>query len=290
MKKIAMIAFAAVLAVALIVPSVVMAVPEGIPDDAERLYKFNIIGVDNPKKVDMDGDNGKRIFVDLNDVSAIYLVQAFEEDGETPMAATDPGAFDILDANGTDADGATLQLPSPGLEPYVVGAKGDADVWSDYSIYIRSLGKPGGWATITTCAELEESALFAMLPNAVQKMVTNNKGQVNPDAYASIEQVGKDITERPKGKSSFTNVTAELTTIVFSVWLDLDGDGYWSEDELFMVRVPIFDPMLEGEYWEYDNHGLKNLQVWIYDNSTDVSEDDGDLVPNPPDGIDPDPA
>jgi hypothetical protein len=254
----------------------VFADPEGLPD-ADRLYKFNIIGVDNVKDVDMTEDNGKRMFVLLNDKTKINLVQAMEDD--EPMAYDAPGAFDILDANGTDGE-ATFQMPAPGLEPYVVGEKTDEDCWSDYSIYIRSLGKPEGWASITTCAELaDETALLNMIDGVNANKIIKN--MQDGDAYCSIEQVGQSITERPKGKSIFTNVTAELTTIVFQIEIDLDASGIIEADEIFFVRVPIFDDMLENEFWSYDNHGLKLLQVWIYDYSTDVSLGDGDLVPLP---------
>jgi hypothetical protein len=72
-------------------------------------------------------------------------------------------------------------------------------------------------------------------------------------------------------------VTAELLTIVLKIELDTDGDGI--VDETVYVRIPIFDEILENEYWEYDNNGLKLIQVWIYDNTTDVSEGDGALLP-----------
>ena len=97
------------------------------------------------------------------------------------------------------------------------------------------------------------------------------------DGYASVEQVGQAITERPKGKSQFTNVTAELTSIVFKVQVQLADGSIIIE----YVRVPIFDDIISGEYWEYDNHGLKLLQVWIYDNTTNVTEGD-DVILNPP--------
>jgi hypothetical protein len=270
MKKIVAIVIAASLLMAM-VPSFATAAPEGIPDDADRIFKFNIIGVKHAKDAEMDGDNGKRIFVNLDKPSAIWL-----KEGET---------FDILDANGTDKDGATFQMPKPGLDPYNLSDPGDADVWSDYSIYIRSLGKPGGWATITTCADLLDSN-FAGLLSGKFVSVLNREGIFG--GYASVEQVGKEITERPKGKSIFTNVTAELTTIVFKVEVevqadeDVNGDGVIDEldTEIIIeyVRVPIFDDILENEYWEYDNHGLKLLQVWIYDNSTDVSEGDAAIL------------
>jgi hypothetical protein len=149
-------------------------------------------------------------------------------------------------------------------------------VWSDYSIYIRSLGKPGGWATITTCADLLDSTFAGLLPGELVRIINRN-GLFG--GYASVEQVGRQITERPKGKSIFTNVTAELLTIVFQVEVDTNPDPAITTIVTYYIRVPIFDEMLENEYWEYDNNGLKLLQVWIYDNQTDVSE--GDTVQPP---------
>jgi hypothetical protein len=246
--------------------------PTGVPDGYDRLYKFNIIGVDNPKNEDMDQGAGKVIFVNLNDKSQINLVCSDDEEVLADYPELEAGSFDILDKNATDSDGAILALPDPNLDPYIVGEKGDADVWSAYSIYIRPLGQPGGWADITTCADLLDSTFAGLLPGKLVS-VLNREGDLG--GYCSIEQVGKEITERPKGKSVFTNVTAELLTIVFQVTVDLDDDGI--ADETVCVRVPIFDDILENEYWEYDNHGLRLLQVWIYDNSTDVSAGDGDL-------------
>jgi hypothetical protein len=268
MKRVFAVVISAVMLVAL-VPAVAFARPEGIPDDATRLYKLNIIGVSKDKTADMDGNNGRRIFVKLDGKSAIYLQEALDAEGN-PLPVDHPDAFAVLDANGTDGDGALFQMPNTGLDPYVVGNKGEANTWSNYSIYIRSLGKPGGWANITTCAELVDSTFADLLPGKLVS-VLNKAGAFG--GYASVEQVGQAITERPKGKSTFTNVTAELLTIVFKVEVDLDGDGI--ADEIVYVRVPIFDDIIEGEYWEFDNHGLKLLQVWIYDNSTDVSESDG---------------
>jgi len=243
--------------------SSVFAGPAGTPSGADRIFKMNIIGVPKGKTADMTGDNGARIFVNLTKPSAIWLVE-----GDT---------FDILDANGTDANGATFQMPAPGYDAYNVADPPEGGVWSDYSIYIRSLGKPGGWASITTCADLLESVLIdSGLLSGTFVRTLNREGLFG--GIASVEQVGQAITERPKGKSEFTNVTAQLTSIVLKVEVDLDGDELTTDDILIeYIRVPIFDDMLENEYWEYDNHGLKLLQVWIYDNDTDVSQwDDPD--------------
>ena len=273
MKKFTAIVLALVLVLTL-GATAVFARPEGIPDDATRLYKLNIIGVQKDKSADMDGNNGKRIFVKLDGTSAIWLQEAVDAENN-PLPVDHPDAFAVLDANGTDEDGALFQMPKPGLDPYVVGDKEGKDVWSDYSIYIRSLGKPGGWANITTCADLLDSSFADLLPGKFVS-VLNRAGAFG--GWASVEQVGQAITERPKGKSTFTNVTAELLTIVFKVEVNI---GTEAEPEIIVVyvRVPIFDDIIENEYWEYDNHGLKLLQVWIYDNSTDVSAGDAGLPP-----------
>ncbi len=228
-------------------------------------YNLNIIGVPKNKTADMKGDNnGGVIFVPLTGKVKINLVEGPD--------------YAVLDKNGTDGDGALLQLPDPGLDPYVVGGDmTDVDTMSDYSVFVRPLGKPGGWATITTCADVVESSLTEFL-SAKEIKVLNEACELG--GVASVEQVGSEITLRKKGKSSFTNVTAELLTIVLKVeiWLDDGAGGTYLADTVY-VRVPIFDDLIENEYWEYDNHGLKLLQVRFYPIETDVSAGDEDLDP-----------
>src|SRR5262249_16287193 len=91
-------------------------------------YNLNIIGVPKGKTADMTGDNGHRIFVSLDGNTKIFLA---------------PGDFQVLDANGTDQDGATFQLPNP--DPLNTGI-------TDYWVWARPVGTPGGTVTVTTCA------------------------------------------------------------------------------------------------------------------------------------------
>lgn len=101
----------------------------GLPGNpSTALYKFNMIGVDNPKSVDMTNDNGKRMFVNLNGHSTINL-----QEGDT---------FDIIDANATDNNGGLFQLPDP--DPDNTGT-----TW--YGVYVRTVGTPGGNARLTSC-------------------------------------------------------------------------------------------------------------------------------------------
>ena len=218
----------------------------GAPQGAHE-YQLNIIGTSG-KSAPMDNNEGHRIFVPLWGKSKILLEE---------------GPYGVLDANGTDGS-AAFSLPAPGLDAYLVGDPGDADVQSAYSVFVRPLGKPGGWATITTCAELVDSTFAGLLPGTFLRTLNRTDGA----ASCSIEQVGTDILTRTGGKSSFTNVTAELLTIVFEVEVDTNGDGI--ADQTVQVRVPLFDDIIQGEYWEYDNNGLRLAQLRFYDCSTNV--------------------
>ena len=93
----------------------------GMPNGAH--FNLNVIGVQRDKSADLDNNNGHRIFVPLERKGKIIL-----EPGDD---------FAVLDANGTDGNGATLQLPT--------------DVTQTYEVYVRALGKPGGSANVTSC-------------------------------------------------------------------------------------------------------------------------------------------
>jgi hypothetical protein len=183
----------------------------GAPSGAH--YNLNIIGVPKEKKADMTKDTGigHRIFVPLEGKAKILL-----KEGD---------AFMVIDANGTDGS-AKFQLPNPDPEN---------DGITLYSVWARSVGKPGGSANMTTCA-------------------------VDPVTGEVVCSTESYIAVRSKGKSSFTNVSRELLYI----YADLDGDGNTE-------RYPIFDEALQDYFWNYDNNGLKILQLRFYEVSTDVN-------------------
>jgi hypothetical protein len=106
----------------------------------------------------------------------------------------------------------------------------DGDGETLYSVYVRALGKPGGNSTTTTCAN----------------------DPVTGELVCSTENL---ILIRDKGKSTFTKADKYLLFI----FADLDGDGT-------AEKYPLFDEALEGYYWDYDNRGLKLVQMRFYYN------------------------
>jgi hypothetical protein len=158
----------------------------------------------------MSNNNGHRIFVSLMGNSKILL-----SEGEN---------YQVLDANGTDGS-ASFQLPNP--DP-------DNDGITEYSVWARALGKPGGSSVTTTCAYDELGQLWCSI-------------------YSMV-------LVREKGKSTFDNVTRELLYI----YVDLDGDGT-------AERYPLFDEALQDYFWNYDNNGLKLAQLRFYEIPTDVN-------------------
>jgi hypothetical protein len=180
----------------------------GAPTGAH--YNLNIIGVSKDKTASMDGNNGGRIFVPLY--------------GKTNIGLREGDTYQVIDANGTDNNGASFQLPNP--DP-------NNDGVTEYSVWARALGKPGGKSSTTTCATDVDGTLWC----SVYSMVL----------------------VRSKGQSNFTDVSKDLLYI----YADIDSDGA-------LERVPLFDSALQGYFWSYDNNGLKLAQLRFYDISSTV--------------------
>jgi len=188
----------------------------GAPSGAH--YNLNIIGVDNPKTFDfntVDQQNtqgqGHRIFVPLDGNAKIMLKE---------------GDFGVLDANGTDGI-AAFQLPKP---------DSNLDGITEYSVFIRGLGKPGGTAKMSSC--ITDG--------------TDTYCSIDQDVYVSLAAHGND--------NKFTNVSKEL----LYVYADTDGDGT-------VEKIALFSDPLFTYYWEYLNTGLRLAQLRFYQVPTDTN-------------------
>jgi hypothetical protein len=102
-----------------------------------------------------------------------------------------------------------------------------------YTVWARALGTPGGQSKIATCATF-----------------------VDPLTGVSTVLCSTDneVFVRGTGKSSFRNVTSALTTISLPL-------GSPAQLACGTGTVSLFDPCLQDFLWQYDNNGLKLLQV-----------------------------
>ncbi|MDP3998192.1 MAG: hypothetical protein Q8P89_01055 [bacterium] len=192
----------------------------GAPSGAH--YNLNIIGVPKDKTADMDNNNGHRIFVKLWGADSKILLTE--------------GDFQVLDANGTDGS-ASFQLPNP--DP-------DGDGVTNYSVYVRALGKPGGWADMQTCYTDDTGTWCAV------------------DFDGGVSQI--KIT-RSKGQPKFTNESRDLLYVDYcAAFSDTNGDGTFTADECTDVdQIPLFGAEAEEYFWDYDNNGLKVAQLRFYE-------------------------
>ncbi len=253
MKKLVVIA----LSVALAVPLTFVMAFGGNGAPTGYHYNLNIIGVSKDKTALMKDDGltgqyGHAIFVKLDGTSKIWLTEGAD--------------FQVLDKNGTDQDGASFQLPAadtgvitdnPGSLDECTLYNSDGTVDEDgvpdagdyyvcgsgvtvYSVFARALGKRGTIgidATVMLCG-------YDNLGNEICGL--DNKLEL-------------DSHTRP-GK--FTNVTANL---LYLYNVTIDG--------VFYKRIPLFSDALQDYFWEYDNNGLKLLQLRFYWCSTIVPVD-----------------
>ena len=135
--------------------------------------------------------------------------------------------FAVLDADATDGRGV-FQMPAPNNQ---YDSLGNYIGPGNYTVWIRAVGKPGGNGSITTCA-------------------------IDPLTLEEVCSTDNVILMRTKGQQKFTDVTKELTTIT-----------YYNATLGKYVTVDIFDPSLYGYLWDYDNNGLKTVQLRFYPNN-----------------------
>ena len=241
--------------------------PEGGHD-----YQLLLIGVPKDKTADMDNNNGRRIFVQLesdnevtnpggknnhlakgggDDQNHIYLCNSTDGANDVDDArcdtwrASNAGQFGVIDANATDGDGAIFGLPDPCADD-----DSTTPCTPGYRVFARALG-PGGNATITTCAD--ENPVF--------------------DGEDDVWCGSNGITLEAKGSSrKAIEVTENLLhmTITVNDALDpelaacIDGDADSTDGLPDSYDVYLFDRCFENYFWNYDNNGLKLLQLRFY--------------------------
>ena len=168
-------------------------------------YNLNILGHTNCSGDDLKGTNRHNIQVLLKGGDSAVdlngkLASNIDKRNKIYLSETFDGTFNVMDGNACDGDGALFALPAPGA----------------YEIFARALGKPGGTATMTTCASDAGADLIL--------------GTADDEIVCSTDNV---LFLRTKGKQTFTNVTG--SGAVFSV-----TDGSPPEPQRF-YRVVLTD-------------------------------------------------
>ena len=199
-------------------------------------WNLNIIGVPKDKTVpSMTGSNRHVIFVPLQsggDVSR--QVKIYFERGV---------GFKVIDGNATDDNEAILQVPYESCADLTQGC----EELLSFDVYAVGLGKPFTGAIVEAeCTYSEDVA---------------------PDATCTDTLLmGSFEVNRQKGKPQPVNITDVFRA---SGCLDISGDGECNAGDLEFSNLWIFNiPQLVDYWWDYDNNGLKLMQVRFYETTS----------------------
>lgn len=228
-------------------------------------YKLNILGVPQGKSADMDNNNGRRIFVMLdggeevtnkggkntftNNINKIYLCNSTDglNDSTDPRCEAwrldgNGGEFGVIDANATDDDGALFGLPTPCNDHDSMTPCTPA-----YRIFARVKAGSGG-AVITTCAEEEyagdDNDIWCGDNGTIE--LTKQTHHKAKDITDSLLRMGLTIGA---GEDDLQNCIQGTV-----------GQDYGTND----YDIYLFDQCFQNYFWNYDNNGLKNLELRFY--------------------------
>ena len=210
-----------------------------------RHYNLNIIGVPMDKEVpDMKGSNRHTIFVPLNsgeDVARQVKIKYVTD-------PADPESFRVLDGNATDDNEAIIQVPYEYCNDYDAGC---IDLLS-FEVYARALGKPGPTTGAIVTAECEYK-LEVVDPDGTEGLTCED-----------TLLMGSFVAKRPGKKP----ITQDITNVFRATGcLDYAGEiGFCDTGDLEFRNIWIFNiEELDSYMWDYDNNGLKLLQVRFYE-------------------------
>lgn len=211
-------------------------------------YNLNIMGVPKDKEVPtMTGSNRHTIFVPLNsgeDVDRQVKIKY----------VTDPNdnSFRVLDGNATDDDLAIIQVP---FEYCDLDTYDYCEDLLSYMVFARGLGKPGTDTGAVVTAECEYT-LSVVDPDGEEGLTCEDTLLLG------------DFEIRRPGKKPRT---VDITDIFRATGcLDYGGEaGICDSGDLEFRNLWIFNiPFLETYMWDYDNNGLKLMQVRFYETTS----------------------
>jgi hypothetical protein len=159
------------------------------------------------------------------------------------------GGFQVVDGNACanrGRDGAKLMLPVTLAN--CADVNGDCTVedptFTQYRVYVRMVGKPGGVIDVTTCAEETDDTIFSDDDGGIDAL----------NILCSTESV-VEVRETGKGKLQFQDYTKQLLTICLDTFVDENFYGACDE------RVPLFSETLENYFWQWNTAGRAHAQL-----------------------------
>lgn len=197
-------------------------------------FMLNVIAFEQCPSGEFLDSNRHQIAVQANYTGeasnkAIKINKIFLKSGEE---------FWVQDGNACD-NGARFYLPidetncencAPGEEP----------TFTQYEVYSRVVGKPGGKATVTSCVEFEVEDLLT------EEIALETLCSVSDNVWVGTRTVGKG-----KEQNKWDNVSAELLTVC----IDTDDDSVCDE------RVGLFDSYGVDYWWNWDTQGRPHVQL-----------------------------
>jgi hypothetical protein len=135
-----------------------------------------------------------------------------------------PDQFQVIDGNATDGE-ATIAVP---FEDYGT---------LSYNVYATALGKPGGQANVDATVTFEEGTYGSLL-------------------------MGSFELKRARGKPKPVDISDIFRA---SGYIDINASGTEDAEDISFDDVWVFNvPTLLSYFWDYDNQGLKLMQVRFY--------------------------
>jgi len=201
-------------------------------------WNLNIIGVPKDKTVpDMTGSNRHTIFVPLQSgLDVGRTVKIYYQRGED---------FRVIDGNATNDNAATIEVPYQFCDD-----AGGCEELLSFDVYAVGLGKPNGQALIDAECTYSIDAV-------------DSSGPVECD---STLLMGSFEVGRSKGKPSPVNITDVFRA---SGCLDANASGVCDSGDLEFSNLWIFNlEQLIEYFWDYDNNGLKLMQVRFYETTS----------------------
>lgn len=143
------------------------------------------------------------------------------------------GTYGVLNPDCVNNPPAEFELPAPCAISPTTGLCTGTTTY--YSVWARALGTPGGSSSTQTCAYDSTGTLYCSI-----------------NAFVAVET-------RSNGKPYFDNVSKDL--LFLTTCNTTTGKT---------TSTPLFSQNYENYFWQYDNQGLRLLQLRFYQVSSPV--------------------